>query len=85
MKINSTKVQCDCEKFRESGAFAGWRDFDSFVVILKAANEFSNIPVVEPYSNVGLLESWYQCGKCQDIWRLVEPDPPFAGLWERTS
>lgn len=85
MNTNSKAGQCDCEKLREPRSFAGWNDFDAFVALLKAANDFSPTPVTAPYSNVGLLEYWYQCRKCQGVWRLVEPDPPFAGLWERVS
>lgn len=80
---NANILPCSCGQLRDLGSFAGWNDFDAFVSSLKAMAVFSQVPVEAPYSNVGLLESWYRCDQCQSIWRLVEPDPPFKGLWER--
>jgi hypothetical protein len=76
---------CSCEQIREPGPFAGWSDFDAFAKALKSTTAFSQVPVKSPHSNVGLLEHWYKCVQCHSTWRLVEPDPPFAGLWERVS
>jgi hypothetical protein len=78
-------VQCDCGKLREPGAFAGWDDYDVFAASIKTVSSFVQVPVTMPHSNVGLLECWYRCGKCQTVWRLVEPDPPFTGVWEHVS
>ncbi|GAB7128843.1 hypothetical protein JCM19000A_33510 [Silvimonas sp. JCM 19000] len=85
MSGNATVEECDCGTLREAGPFTGWNDFDAFDAVLKAETSLVQVPVKAPYSNVGLLERWYQCSKCQCIWRLVEPDPPFAGLWEQVS
>lgn len=76
---------CGCGKLRESGGFKGWNDFDAFLKTLKGMPILFQVPVKTPCSNVGLLENWYQCSNCKSIWRLVEPDPPFNGLWERVS
>lgn len=76
---------CSCCRLREPGPFTGWSDFDSFVSSLRNSAALTPVPIEAPYFNVGLLESWYRCSKCRGIWRLVEPDPPFAGLWERIS
>jgi hypothetical protein len=76
---------CDCASLREAGNFASWDDFDAFVAIVKRTEGLTQVPVQIPYSNVGLVETWYRCNTCQNIWRLVEPDPPFKGLWERVS
>jgi hypothetical protein len=76
---------CECESFRNPGAFTGWNDFDSFLKTIKATPYFFSVPVKVPRSDVGLQENWYQCSKCKEIWRLVEPDPPFGGLWEKVN
>ncbi len=83
MRKNLNMGKCDCGELREPGAFAGWNDFDAFTAIIERADSLVQVPVRAPHSNVGLLENWYQCNKCQTLWRLVEPDPPFGGLWEQ--
>lgn len=35
------------------------------------------------FGNIGLPEKWYRCIHCGTVWRLVEPDPPFGGLWKK--
>lgn len=74
---------CKCGQIREARSFCGWKDFDAFVTSLEASGAFTPVPVGIPYSNVGLSEHWYQCNTCQMVWRLVEPDAPFAGIWEQ--
>ena len=40
--------------------------------------------VTKPYSGLSTLdEHWYRCGTTGEIWRLVAPDPPFPGIFER--
>jgi len=41
--------------------------------------------VRKPYSGLETLdEHWYRCRATGDIWRLVAPDPPFPGIFEKT-
>ena len=74
---------CVCCSIHAPGPFAGWDDFEKTEKALKTSAEYVPVPVARPYSNVGLVESWYECRRCTAVWRLVEPDPPYAGLWER--
>lgn len=74
---------CICDTVRRSESFSGWDDFDKFRGYIQGHFDFYPVPVVVPYSNVGLAEEWYRCGLCNSVWRLVEPDPPFAGLWQK--
>ncbi|NVD69488.1 hypothetical protein HUX88_02805 [Duganella sp. BJB1802] len=73
---------CNCRGIRSQKIFSGWSDFDAFEAKLNNDVVWVGIPVETPYSNVGISEKWYKCLKCQKVWRLVEPDPPFAGLWD---
>lgn len=76
---------CECLSLRdEVGSLVGWSGFDAFNAFIRAS-EFLPVPVEKPYSNVGLVERWYPCSKCGAKWWLVEPDPPFAGLWAKVS
>jgi hypothetical protein len=40
---------------------------------------------VNPNYGAGLIYGgrWFRCKECKEIWRLINPDPPFRGLWER--
>lgn len=79
------KFICECESINYSVTFSGWSDFDEFLTTIKETSYFSSVPVKVPHSNVGLQENWYKCNKCQAVWRLVEPDPPFTGLWKQVK
>lgn len=85
MKYDDKGRQCGCNEFSQSRGFKGWDDFYAFVSYLNESCCFNKIPVRVPYSNVGLDESWYRCNRCNEVWRLVEPDPPFSGLWSRVD
>jgi len=74
---------CQCS-IRDEGGFNGWADFDKFAAQV-ASSGFNKIPVKEPYSDVGFVEQWFQCDQCGNVWRLVEPDPPFKGNWSKVS
>ena len=65
--------------------FEGISDFLRFQSSIEADNDWVKIPVGSPYANIGLQEDWYKHKLSGEIWRLVEPDPPFRGIWERVS
>ena len=47
---------------------------------------WEEVPVEVRYSNAGLLkERWYRNTETGEVWRLVEPDYPFQGVWERVG
>jgi len=83
MTQNTDAASCECDTLRASGPFRGWTDFDGFAASLRRSALFTEVRVEKPHSNVGLVEKWFQCAKCNSVWRLVEPDPPFGGVWER--
>ena len=73
---------CPCLSLRASPGFESLADFRAFQGSL-GQEGYTEVPVVTPYANIGEEERWYRCGDCGDIWRLVEPDGPFAGVWRR--
>jgi hypothetical protein len=85
MSNQRIQKQCNCTALREEGPFSGWDDYDAFSKLVTQSPLLRAVPVKTPYANVGLLEQWYQCSLCQSVWRLVEPDPPFRGLWEKVT
>lgn len=84
-EMNKGARDCDCHQLRRAELFSGASDFAEFLAALKEARSLEEVPVAKKYANVGEVESWHRCSTCQCIWRLVEPDPPFAGVWERVA
>lgn len=40
--------------------------------------------VATPYSGLNTLdEHWYRCKATGEIWRMIAPDPPFPGIFDR--
>jgi hypothetical protein len=74
-------MTCVCE-LREQRSFNDWADFEGHARRLQVDANWREVPVLQPQSNVGFIERWYRCVVCGRSWRLVEPDPPFRGVWE---
>ena len=71
---------CICNSYRENKSFDSYDDFNNFNNSITEINHFVEVSVENYYSNVGLEERWFKCTKCNKIWRLIEPDPPFKGI-----
>ena len=40
--------------------------------------------VSKPYSGLKTIdEHWYKCRVTGEIWRLIAPDPPFPGIFDK--
>jgi len=40
--------------------------------------------VAKPYSGLKTIdERWYKCKATGEIWRMIAPDPPFPGIFEK--
>jgi hypothetical protein len=40
--------------------------------------------VSKPYSGLKTIdEHWYRCKATGEIWRMIAPDPPFPGIFDR--
>lgn len=68
--------------------FDSWEHFHEIEDTLNnmvIKKELEEIHVSEPYANSTLLEErWFKC-QCGDIWRLVKPDFPFKGIFEKVK
>jgi hypothetical protein len=73
----------------------GWESIDGFrseiefrraeewLVAQLSLGEAEEVPVKASYGDVGVLgERWFRRSSDRLIWRLVPPDPPFAGVFE---
>jgi hypothetical protein len=63
-------------------AFRGKSDFLLFKRELEESTSWIRISAPIGYSFFGLTTYWYRNQHTGKVWRLVEPDPPFRGLWE---
>jgi hypothetical protein len=67
----------------QSSSFASLSEFLRFRESLQQP-EWQEVDVEERWTTVGgFVERWYRHVPTNSIWRLVEPDAPFEGLWER--
>ena len=77
---------CSCGSCRESGGFNDFADFYQFKEDISRSNLFRQVPVLKQFGGVGgLVEQWFECEGCGQVWRLVEPDPPFKGMWAEVN
>lgn len=87
MTILTSKIRCECSLLRKDHEkFQGWNDFDKFKDYVSKAVFFKEIEVAEKLYDIGgLEEKWFLCSNCSIKWRLVEPDPPYAGQWVKVE
>ena len=73
----------------EIRGFASPGEFERFVEYIRGqvrsgiAEETAADPAYGPGEIFG--GRWYRHVASGAVWRLVPPDPPFTGLWERVS
>jgi hypothetical protein len=79
-----------------TSADCGWDAVDGFASLAEfqqihraiteqiAAGSVKETEVRKPYSGLQTLdEHWYQCKATGNTWRLIAPDPPFPGIFEK--
>ncbi|MBC3929991.1 hypothetical protein [Undibacterium sp. CY21W] len=69
-------------------AFQSISEFNRFVAWMNEqviANDASETFVKQRYAGASTLdEKWFTHIDSGEVWRLVRPDPPFAGVFEPT-
>lgn len=68
--------------------FESWNDFENFLNLIEIAQK--NKIVYELTDKKYYYCDWcreyrFYLKECDQIWRLVYPDYPFCGLWERVK
>jgi hypothetical protein len=65
-------------------AFHGWNDYHDFLKAIEESESFQETEVLKAYFNLESFDQrWFIHVPSNETWRLVEPDPPFAGVWEK--
>ncbi len=76
-------------EFYEIHGFASLSEYERFVqYINNLINEgvVSELKPCHDHIEYGYQdEKWFKVHGTDHIWRLVEPDPPFAGVWEKVK
>ena len=79
-------TQCPWEEIQE---FRSLGEFDQFVRWMDsqvASGAAQEVPVTAPYLDATTFtEKWFQHLGSGQTWRLVWPDIPFKGLFERVN
>jgi hypothetical protein len=75
-------MNCLCSEWDEIGGFQAPSEYDRFVKWIEEqvkGGTVREIKVEQRYG--GFRERWFRCGGCEKIWRLVDHDFPFKGLF----
>lgn len=82
-------MTCACEKWDEIHGFTSPSEYERFVRWLneqEAAGVIEMVPVGRRYNDSSLFEEqWVRCVECTQVWRVVAPDPPFRGVFEKVT
>lgn len=77
------------ELWRVISEFESMADYEDLLARLTAEvthGGAKSVPVDRPYSGSTLWdERWFNNRRTGEVWRLVAPDPPFRGLFNRTD
>lgn len=74
---------CTCGVNQFAGDFRSPSEYMALTALISRTASLQETPVITPYDNVGCKERWFTCSACGGVWRLVDPDPPFTGLWQQ--
>lgn len=73
--------------WQQINGFVSPEEFDRFVEfisMLVASGQAEEVPADDSYGRGEIYGGkWYRRAGTGEIWRLVPPDAPFYGLWER--
>lgn len=72
--------------WKEIHGFDSLRSYEDFVISIESKindGSVKEIPIVKSYQK-GLLYGgrWFLDCESGEVWRLIEPDFPFRGVWE---
>lgn len=82
-----SKVTCICDDLEEIKGFHSLSEYKRFLSYIEDRmrdHDLFEIAVESQYANSKIfIERWFECVGCSQRWRLVAPDFPFKGLWEK--
>jgi hypothetical protein len=76
--------QCAWEEIH---GFSSPGEFDRFIIYIENQVKVGLANEIEPDPDYGKGElyggRWFQEKGSGEVWRLINPDPPFKGVWEK--
>jgi hypothetical protein len=65
-------------------SFSRYEALVTFITEQVSVGQAKEMKVRKPYSGLQTLEErWFRCSTTGETWRLIAPDPPFPGLFDR--
>jgi hypothetical protein len=75
---------CPWEAIDGFASHSEFQRFCDWINDLVAANKATKVSVLKRYQGIeSFTEEWYQHVESRTTWRLVHPDGPFRGLFEK--
>jgi hypothetical protein len=71
---------CDCTQLKTGRNFSDGAEVEDLEETLRS-RAFKEVPVRKKLVPAH-HERWFKCPACGRIWRFIDPDPPFEGIWE---
>jgi len=79
-------IPCPWESIDGFTSHAEFTRFCSWLNEHVAEKSAEKVPVLARYQNIqSFTEEWYWHIESETTWRLVWPDPPFTGLFEKVG
>ena len=80
------KFLCPWEEIASFGNLVEFRSFERWMTGQVSAGMARQVPVARPLADDGVLvEVWYLHLKSRETWRLVVPEPPFNGVFQKIA
>lgn len=83
------RFACPWEEIERFQSLVEFRSFERWMTGQVSAGMARQVPVDHPYLHDGqagevtLVEVWYLHLRSREVWRLVWPEPPFDGIFQR--
>jgi hypothetical protein len=75
---------CDWSSVARFSSFDDYQRLRESITEQVRAGRAEERRVGKPYSGLETLdEHWYRCRASGETWRLIAPDPPFPGIFEK--
>ena len=79
--VTAVTEPCQCTTIHPSRSFESWNEIETLEAAINSAPNIQETPVTKPTYVRGFDERWFKCQQCDRTWRLIYPDPPYAGEW----
>jgi hypothetical protein len=79
------RMSCPWEEVEGFVSLVEFRSFERWMTGQVSAGMARQVPVADPYRHdePALVEVWYVHLMSREVWRLVWPEPPFDGIFQK--